>query len=234
MISSHFHCIIYKKSKGLIVIYKAVIFDLDGTLLDTLGDLHAAVNHALRNFSFPERSLDEIRRFIGNGVVKLMERSTPENTDEKTNRDCLAVFREYYLVHMRDMTAPYEGVIALIEALRNKGIKTAVVSNKFHQAVYELCIDYFPGLIDEAIGVSDESERKPSPVNVYKALDRLGVTADECIYIGDSEVDVQTARNAGVKCIGVTWGFRDRDELMREGADIIADSCEDILQFFVD
>lgn len=192
------------------------------------------MNHALRNFSFPERSLDEIRRFIGNGVVKLMERSTPENTDEKTNRDCLAVFREYYLVHMRDMTAPYEGVIALIEALRNKGIKTAVVSNKLHQAVYELCIDYFPGLIDEAIGVSDESERKPSPVNVYKALDRLGVTADECIYIGDSEVDVQTARNAGVKCIGVTWGFRDREELMREGADIIADSCEDILQFFVD
>lgn len=218
----------------MIVIYKAVIFDLDGTLLDTLGDLHAAVNHALRAFGFPERSIDEVRRFIGNGVVKLMQRATPENTDEETDRKCLDAFREYYLIHMRDMTAPYEGVITLLEKLRAKGIKTAVVSNKFHQAVYELCLDYFPGLIDEAIGVSVESERKPSPANVYKALEKTGVTADECIYIGDSEVDVQTSHNAGIKCIGVTWGFRDRAELERAGADIICDSCDDILKQIVD
>lgn len=206
-----------------------MIFDLDGTLLDTLGDLHAAVNYALSAFGFPERSIDEVRRFIGNGVVKLMQRATPENTDEETDGKCLEAFREYYLIHMRDMTAPYEGVNSLIEKLRAKGIKTAVVSNKLHEAVCELCEDYFPGLIDEAIGVSVESERKPSPVNVYKALLKMGVTADECIYIGDSEVDVQTSHNAGVKCIGVTWGFRDREELIEAGAEIIADSCDDIL-----
>ena len=218
----------------MITIYKAVIFDLDGTLLDTLGDLHAAVNHALRAFSFPERSIDEVRRFIGNGVVKLMQRSTPENTDEKTDKECLDVFREYYLIHMRDMTAPYEGVVELIEKLREKGIKTAVVSNKLHQAVYELCQDYFPGLIDEAIGVSVESERKPSPVNVYKAMEKLGVSADECIYIGDSEVDVQTSHNAGVKCVGVTWGFRDREELVEAGAEMIADNCNEIFHIIID
>lgn len=134
---------------------------------------------------------------------------------------------------MQDMTAPYEGVIPLIEKLREKGIKTAVVSNKFHQAVYELCRDYFPGLIDEAIGVSVESERKPSPVNVYKALERMEVTAEECIYIGDSEVDVQTSHNAGVKCIGVTWGFRDRDELIEAGAEFVTKSCDEIFQIIV-
>ena len=217
----------------MIIIYKAVIFDLDGTLLDTLGDLHAAVNHALRAFGFPERSLDEVRRFIGNGVVKLMQRATPEGTDKETDEKCLEAFREYYLIHMRDMTAPYEGVIPLIESLRSKGIKTAVVSNKLHQAVYELCLDYFPGLIDEAIGVSVEKERKPSPVNVYKAMEKLGVTADECIYIGDSEVDVQTSHNAGVKCIGVTWGYRDSEELNKAGAEIICDSCSEIMDIIV-
>lgn len=212
---------------------KAVIFDLDGTLLDTLGDLHAAVNYALRAFAFPERSLEEVRRFIGNGVVKLMQRSTPEGTDGKTNEACLDAFREYYLAHMQDMTAPYEGVIPLIQKLRERGMKTAVVSNKLHQAVYELCQDYFPDLIDETIGVSDESERKPSPVNVYKAMEKMGVTAEECIYIGDSEVDVQTAHNAGVRCIGVTWGYRDREELSKAGAEIIKDSCSDIITYVV-
>ncbi len=219
--------------KGLINIYKAVIFDLDGTLLDTLGDLHAAVNHALRAFGFPERSLDEVRRFIGNGVVKLMQRATPENTDAETDKKCLDVFREYYLIHMRDMTAPYEGVIPLMEKLRARGVKTAVVSNKLHRAVYELCQDCFPGLIDEAIGVSVEAERKPSPVNVYKALEKMGVDADECIYIGDSEVDVQTSHNAGVKCIGVTWGFRDSEELIEAGAEMVCDNCDSILDIIV-
>lgn len=218
----------------MISIYKAVIFDLDGTLLNTLADLHAAVNYALSSFGFPERSLEEVRCFIGNGVVKLMQRATPENTDAETNEKCLESFREYYLSHMRDMTKPYEGVISLIKALRERGVKTAVVSNKLHEAVYRLCEDYFPGLIDEAIGVSVEAERKPSPVNVYKALDKMGVVAEECIYIGDSEVDVQTAHNAGLECIGVTWGFRDRRELISAGAERIADKCEDILGIIVD
>ena len=209
------------------MMYKAVIFDLDGTLLDTLRDLYNSVNHALRTFGFPERTIDEVRRFIGNGVKKLMERSTPEGTDEETNAKCLDCFRAHYLVHMADNTAPYDGVNELIAKLREKGVSTAVVSNKLHSAVVDLCKDYFEG-IEEAIGVSVEAERKPNPVNVLKVLDAFGITADECIYVGDSEVDVQTAHNAGVKCIGVTWGFRDEAELKENGADFIAHTAEEV------
>lgn len=209
--------------------YKAVIFDLDGTLLNTLGDLHAAVNFALKSFGFPERTLDEVRRFIGNGVKKLMERSTPENTDEETNARCLDCFREYYLKHMADTTAPYEGVNDLIAVLKATGVKTAVVSNKLHPAVVGLCEDYFKD-IDCAIGVSVEEERKPNPVNVLKVLRHFDLTADECIYVGDSEVDVQTAHNASLKCIGVTWGFRDERELIENGADFIARTAKEVYE----
>lgn len=211
--------------------YTSVIFDLDGTLLDTLGDLHAAVNYALREFSFPERSLDEVRSFIGNGVVKLMERSTPDGIDSETQTRCLDVFRAYYLEHMRDMTAPFEGVTELMAELRAKGIKIAVVSNKLHEAVKELCEEYFPGLIDEAIGVLFEEERKPNPINVLKALEIFGADRYSAVYIGDSEVDVQTAHNAVLKCIGVTWGFRTKQELLEAGAEFIADNCSQVREF---
>lgn len=225
--------------------YKYAIFDLDGTLLNTLGDLHAAVNHALRQFGFPKRTMEEVRRFIGNGVVKLMERSTPDGTDAETNAECLEVFRKYYLEHMKDMTAPYEGVLEMLKALREKGIKTAVVSNKLHAAVEGLCDDYFEGLIDAAIGVSVESERKPNPVNVFKAMNALNtelcIGGDVCesvkpytIYIGDSEVDVQTAKNAGLPCIGVTWGFRDEAELRSAGAEYIADDTGEVMEIIGD
>lgn len=208
--------------------YKAVIFDLDGTLLNTLTDLYNSVNYALGSFGFPERTIDEVRRFIGNGVKKLMERSTPVSTDKETNAKCLEIFREHYLLHMADNTAPYEGVNELIEKLRESGIKTAVVSNKLHSAVVGLCKDYFPG-IECAIGVSVEEERKPNPVNVLKVLDTFSLKADECIYVGDSEVDVETAHNASLKCIGVTWGFRDEKELIENNADFIAHNTEEVL-----
>lgn len=211
--------------------YTLAIFDLDGTLLDTLGDLHGAVNYAMREFSFPERSLDEVRHFIGNGVKKLIERATPEGTDEKTNAECLDVFRAYYLEHMRDMTAPFKGVTDLLKDLRAQGVKIAVVSNKLHEAVKELCEDYFPSLIDEAIGVSFEEERKPNPVNVLKALEHFGADKHSAVYIGDSEVDVMTAHNAELKCIGVTWGFRTKDELISAGAEFIADDCDKVKEF---
>ena len=208
--------------------YTTVIFDLDGTLLDTLSDLHASVNFALRELSFPERSLDEIRRFIGNGVVKLIERSVPAGTDKQTEADCLAVFRKHYLEHMTDNTAPYEGITDLLGKLREQGIKTAVVSNKLHSAVVGLCDDYFPDLLDCALGVSDESERKPAPKNVFRTLSILGSEKDKTFYVGDSEVDVQTAKNAALECIGVTWGFRDRDELLSAGADLVVDTAQEL------
>ena len=208
--------------------YKAVIFDLDGTLLNTLTDLYNAVNFALDAFGFPKRSIEEVRLFIGNGVKKLMERSTPDGTDEETNAKCLDCFKEYYLKHMADNTAPYEGINELISLLKERGVKTAVVSNKLHAAVVGLCEDYFKD-IDCAIGVSVEEERKPNPVNVLKVLDTFGVSADECIYVGDSEVDVQTSHNASLKCIGVTWGFRDERELIENGADFIAHNTQEVL-----
>ncbi len=217
----------------MISIFKAVIFDLDGTLLDTLEDLYNAVNFALKEYGFPERSLTEVRSFIGNGVKKLMERSTPDHTDEKTDALCLDTFRRHYLSHMADNTAAFEGVIGLLEDLREKGVKTSVVSNKLHSAVVGLCEDYFPALIDCAIGVSAENERKPNPVNILKAMKLLNTDKGECIYVGDSEVDVQTAHNAGLACIGVSWGFRDRDELEKAGAEYIFDSCDELCSFLL-
>lgn len=208
--------------------YNTVIFDLDGTLLNTLSDLHASVNFALRELSFPERSIEEIRRFIGNGVVKLIERSVPVGTDKETEKKCLDIFRQHYLIHLSDNTAPYEGVISLLTELKKGGIKTAVVSNKLHAAVAELCDRYFHGLIDAALGVSDESERKPAPINVLRAIDFLGSDRESVLYVGDSEVDVQTAKNAGIPCLGVTWGYRDSEELRAAGADYIADTADKI------
>lgn len=213
--------------------YKTVIFDLDGTLLDTLDDLMNSVNFALREFSFPERSRKEIRSFIGNGVIKLMERSTPDGTDSETQEKCLDTFRRHYLGHMTDNTAPYEDIIPLLERLKSEGIATAVVSNKLHSAVAGLCKDYFPSLIDEALGVTEEAERKPSPLNVFKAMERLSSDKENTIYVGDSNVDVETAHRAGLKCIGVTWGFRDREELQAHSCDFIAETADEVLKLIL-
>lgn len=213
--------------------YKTVIFDLDGTLLNTLADLSNAVNFALREFSFPERTTEEIRSFIGNGVVKLMERSTPDGNDDKTQEECLAVFRKHYLEHMADNTAAYDGVSDVLKKLRDKGIKTAVVSNKLHSAVVGLCDEYFPSLIDVASGVTTEDERKPSPVNVIKAMESCESDRQNTIYVGDSEVDVQTAHAAYIKCIGITWGFRDKEALLANGCDFIAESADELLNMLL-
>ncbi len=214
--------------------YSVAIFDLDGTLLDTLSDLHASVNFALRSFGFSERTINEVRSFIGNGVVKLMERSTPDGTDEKTQRQCLDIFRAHYLEHMSDTTAPFENISELLIRLRETGIKIAVVSNKLHKAVEELCESYFPGLIDKAVGVSVEEERKPSPINIIKTAECFEAELKDCIYIGDSEVDVQTAHNAGLRCIGVTWGFRTKQELLEADCDIIAQSSEEVFSLITE
>ena len=207
--------------------YKAVIFDLDGTLLDTLKDLANSVNYALREFGYPERTIDEVRRFIGNGVIKLMERATPDGIDEEAFEKCFNTFRSHYLEHMYDNTKPYEGIIEMLSILKEKGVKTAVVSNKLHSGVVGLCEDFFGGQLTSAYGVNTEDERKPQPKNVLRALADLGVGAEETVYVGDSEVDVQTAKNAGLKCIGVTWGFRSEEELFEAGAEYIAHSAEE-------
>lgn len=207
---------------------KAVIFDLDGTLLNTLGDLASSVNFALRECGYPERTVEEVRSFIGNGVIMLMRRSVPKGTNEADEKACFEKFRAYYLEHMEDTTAPYDGVNELIEKLSAQGIKTAVVSNKLDAGVKGLCEKYFPGLTC-AFGVNNESERKPAPANVFKALSKLKVEKSEALYVGDSEVDVQTAQNAGLEMVGVTWGYRSRETLVSSGANHIVEKPEKLL-----
>lgn len=211
--------------------YDAVIFDLDGTLTDTLGDLRNSVNYALNQFGFPERSLDEVRSFVGNGVRRLIYLSVPENTSEEVSEKCLDVFKEYYKENSLVETKPYDGIIEMIEKLRNDGVKTAVVTNKMHEAAEDIVRIFFGNLIDVTLGQVDGVAQKPQPDGINLVLEKLGVSKEKAVYVGDSEVDCITAKNAEIPCIGVTWGFRDKDVLIENGADIIVDSPEDIIKY---
>lgn len=205
---------------------KFVIFDLDGTLLNTLEDLKESTNFALSQFGYPTRTLGEIKNFVGNGVKKLIERAVPKNC---TNVDeCLSVFKENYSKNMYNNTTPYIGIINILKELKENGIRLAVVSNKFDKAVKELCQKYFPNLIDIAIGQSENIRPKPCPDGVFKAMEILGANITNTIYVGDSDVDIHTAKNSHLPCIGVCWGFRDRKNL--EGANFIAEQPEEIIK----
>lgn len=210
--------------------YKAIIFDLDGTLTDTLEDLFLSTNYALRSCDLPERSLDEIRRFVGNGVRKLIERAVPEGTETRMSERCFETFRTHYVVHCQDHTCLYPGIASLLTSLHAKGYLMAVVSNKIQASVTELAHTFFQGVIDVAIGEQTGIPRKPAPDMVQAALAQLGATASEAIYVGDSEVDLLTAANAGLPCISVLWGFRSRDFLLAHGASTLAESPQDILK----
>jgi phosphoglycolate phosphatase len=200
--------------------YSTYIFDLDGTLLDTIGDLAASVNFALRTHGMPEHSLDDVRRFVGNGVRKLMERAVPNGADNPRFDETFATFRQYYMAHSLDTTRPYEGIPETLAALKARGCHLAVVSNKMMAATQELCHHFFPDTIEVAIGEDEAAgiRRKPAPDTVFAALKALGVGKEDAAYVGDSDVDIQTARNAGLPCISVLWGFRDRDFLVSHGA----------------
>lgn len=211
--------------------YDAVIFDLDGTLTNTLEDLQSSVNFALREFGFPERSIDEVRSFVGNGVRRLIFLSVPENTPEETAEECLAVFKEYYKNNSLVRTKPYDGIIPMLEKLKESGVKTAVVTNKMNEAAQEIVRIFFDGFIEETLGQIDGVAQKPQPDGINHVLSMLGVSKEKAVYVGDSEVDCLTAVNAGIPCIGVSWGFRDKSVLLENGADFIADTPEDILSF---
>ncbi|CCY62504.1 putative phosphoglycolate phosphatase bacterial [Clostridium sp. CAG:967] len=202
-----------------------VIFDLDGTLLNTLEDLRNSTNFALSEFGFPKRSLEEVRSFVGNGVRKLIERAVPQSCDKETTEKCLEIFKKNYSENMYNNTAPYNSILEILKDLRNNGLKIGVVSNKFDSAVKELCKKYFEDLVDIAIGQAGDVPKKPAPDGVLKAIKLLG--AENIVYVGDSGVDVQTAKNANIPCIGVTWGFRDKKDL--KGADFIIDNPHDII-----
>lgn len=211
--------------------YKTLIFDLDGTLLNTLLDLASSVNYAMRECGFCERTTDEVRRFIGNGVEVLIRRAVPEGTSEEEYKKALDVFKTHYKQNSRNKTAPYDGICELLQKLKEDGYNLAIVSNKVDFAVKDLRDEFFNGLIDVAIGDSDATRTKPEPDMVYKAIEELGADIESCIYIGDTDVDIETAKNSGMDCISVSWGFRTRKELEEYGATMIADCAEDILKF---
>lgn len=208
-----------------------VIFDLDGTLINSLEDLRVSVNYALFGFKYPKQTLDMVRRNVGNGIEKLIERSLPDGKDNVNYEVCLEIFKEHYKTHMSVNTKPYPHILETLVALKTRGYKLAVVSNKFDAAVKPLCQKYFKNLIDVAIGQSKDTKKKPAPDTVYIALDELGSTSETSIYVGDSEVDIQTAKNSGMDCISVSWGFKTKEFLKQNGASVIIDTPLEIFNY---
>lgn len=212
--------------------YNTFIFDLDGTLLNTLDDLAASVNYALRTHGMPERTLDEVRSFVGNGVRLLMERAIPEGSANPRFEETFATFRAYYMEHSLDTTRPYDGIPEMIHTLKQRGCRLAVVSNKFYAATQELIRHFFPE-ITVAIGEHEAEgiRKKPAPDTVFEALRQLGVGKEKAVYVGDSDVDLQTACNSGLPCISVLWGFRNRDFLLAHGATTFISHPEELLKY---
>ncbi len=210
--------------------YKAAIFDLDGTILDTLQDLANSLNHALTVNGFPERSLDEVRRFIGNGVRMLVRRGCPTGTPEAEQEKVYESFQPHYREHNRDFTRPYDGIHELLDTLLAQGVRTAVVSNKLHYAVVVLCDELFPEKFEYMVGNRPEIAPKPAPDSVNEVIACLGMDRGDIVYIGDTEVDAETAANAGIDCIGVDWGFRDRETLKTLGFRYLVSEPKEILE----
>ena len=213
--------------------YKAVLFDMDGTVLDTLGDLAAAVNHTLREFSMPERSIAEVAAALSNGAAYLIAHTVPDGTPKELTDKVLAAYAPYYDAHCDILTGPYDGIVPLMRKLRDKGVKLAVISNKQDTAVKPLAEKYFPGLLEIAVGESAEVRRKPNPDAVLAALRHIGVEREDAIYVGDTEVDLQTARNAGMECASVDWGFRTREQLVEIGAEHIFDTVQELEEYLL-
>ncbi len=208
---------------------KAIVFDLDGTLLDTLADLAASTNYALRSCGMPEHSIDDVRRFVGNGVRMLMTRAVPDGESNPRFDEAFSVFRQHYMQHCLDTTCPYPGIMDALARLKEKGMMLAIVSNKMQAATEELRQHFFSQYIDVAIGESAAIRKKPAPDTVNEALRLLGISHEEAIYVGDSDVDIDTARAAMMPCASVLWGFRDRQFLLNHGATRLLSSPEELL-----
>lgn len=211
------------------MIYKALIFDLDGTLTDSLEDLRLATNHALRTMGWAERSLDEVRTFVGNGVHRLIERAVPQGTSPEGLEKCFGEFRTYYVEHCMDHTAPYAHIPEMLAALDSRGYRMAIVSNKLQAGVSVMHRQLYAEHVHVAIGEHAGVRRKPAPDMVIEAIGQLGVKPKDCVYVGDSDVDILTAQGAGLPCISVLWGFRDREFLLRHGATTLAAKPSDIV-----
>ncbi len=204
---------------------KAVIFDLDGTLLNTLGDLTAAVNHGLAAQGLPAHTEAEVRTYVGDGVKELIARACPSDATDETRAAVLAAYLPYYAAHNADFTVPYDGVMELLRALRGAGVRLAVVSNKRDPAVQTLCARFFGDYVELAVGADGTRPLKPAPDSLLYALERLGVAPADAWFVGDSVQDVQTAHAAGVRCAAVTWGFQDRDRLAAQHPAALVDTA---------
>jgi phosphoglycolate phosphatase len=208
--------------------YKVAVFDMDGTILNTLDDMTVACNHTLSAMGMPLRTMDEIRMFVGNGIPKLVERIAPAGTDEATLKKMLEIFMEFYSAHSMDKTGPYAGVPELLKKLKDNGIKLACVSNKADAAMRKLCDEFFNGLFDDAEGERAGVNKKPAPDMVWAALEKIGAEKKDAVYIGDSNVDYETAVNSEIDCISVSWGFRSREFLENLGSKFIVDTPEEV------
>lgn len=211
--------------------YSTYIFDLDGTLLNTINDLAASTNYALRSVGLPEHTVEDVRRFVGNGVRKLMERAIENGDKNPLFEKAYSIFRQHYLEHGLDTTEPYAGIVDMLEELNCRGKNIAVVSNKFYAATQELVRHFFGEYVKVAIGERENIRKKPAPDTVVEALKLLGVDKENAVYIGDSEVDIQTARNVGIPCISVLWGFRDRSFLVENGAQTFIDAPSKLIDY---
>ncbi len=220
---------------------QVIIFDLDGTLLNTLYDLYLSFNYAIGRFGYPKRTLEEIKSFVGNGVKRALELSLPEKIDDNKMSEILNVFKEYYTEHMYNNTKAYEGIVEMLEKLKKKGYVLAVLSNKYDKAVKGLCKKYFGDLIEISFGEGNGIRKKPYSDGVFKILDDINMSESHddktvfpdkvnVIYIGDSEVDIQTAKNAGIYCISVLWGFKSREFLEQNGGKVYAEKPDDIIK----
>lgn len=209
--------------------YDLIIFDMDGTILNTLEDLKNSLNYVLQQAGYQTRTLEEVRTFVGNGIRKTIERALPSDIEEEKIDELFSLFMDYYAIHNTDNTKPYNGVIDLLKELKHLGYKTAVVSNKQDSAVISLCKKFFTGLFDVEIGEKENIAKKPDPDEVNEVLKILNIDRTKSIYIGDSEVDIQTAQNSKMKSIIVDWGFRDRKFLYEHGAEVIVSNPSEIL-----
>lgn len=210
--------------------YDAILYDMDGTVLDTLGDLCDSVNYATSQFGFPPVTEKQMAGFLGNGAKRLLSLSCPEGTDEETIDKVLAVYMPWYNTHCRIRTAPYEGIVEMMEKFREMGVKQAVISNKPDSAVKPLAEEFFPGILELAVGESKEVRRKPAPDSVFAAAKQMNVPVERCVYIGDTEVDIETAKNAGMDCIAVTWGFRSPEQLIESGAGVMVNNSDELFE----
>lgn len=213
---------------------KFIIFDMDGTLLDSLTDLQNTLNYCFRKVGFPERNYQEVRSFVGNGLRTLIERAVPQETTDEKIDEILEDFKQHYMIHCMDFTAPYEGIMDMLAKLKENGYKMAIVSNKADEALKHLSKRFFGDYIDVAIGERAGMNKKPAPDLVYLAMEELGANKKNTVYVGDSEVDYQTAVNSELSCISVLWGFRDKELLKNYGADCFANLPEEVVKVLED